>query len=67
MEILFQGHRPVPVLIPPESKKPLEFLASFEARREANVPSGNKYLFPNTGNFKHPVITIYIIRIHRVL
>ena len=49
-KIIFQGHRPVPVLIPQEVKAPLLYLASPSTREAANV-EGNQYLFPNKGIF----------------
>ena len=45
----FQRGRPVPVLIPPDCRKPLDFLANTSQRSIAKVVEGNPYLFSKSG------------------
>ena len=47
--LCFQRGRPVPVLIPPDCRKPLDFLANTSQRSKAKVVEGNPYLFFNSG------------------
>ncbi|OWF47136.1 hypothetical protein KP79_PYT07144 [Mizuhopecten yessoensis] len=42
--------RPVPVIIPPDAKRALAFLASVKGRRSSGIVEGNPYLFPNSVN-----------------
>lgn len=37
------------MIVPPDVKKPLDFIASKETRKEAGISENNKYLFANTG------------------
>ena len=39
----------MPVIIPDDVKKPLEYLASNKARKDVGIKDANKYLFPNGG------------------
>jgi hypothetical protein len=39
----------VPVIVPPDAKRTLAFLADTNARKRAGVIDGNPYLFPNSG------------------
>lgn len=48
----FQRRRPVPVIIPPDCTKLLYYLTLAANRQSGGVQDGNKYLFPNTGEFK---------------
>lgn len=47
--IIFQGGKAVPVIVPPDAIKPLEYLSDPERRREAGILASNAYLFANTG------------------
>ena len=49
MQILSQGGRPVPVIIPSDAVSPLNFLASSDVREAAGISTSNSYLFPNSG------------------
>ncbi|XP_033758095.1 uncharacterized protein LOC117340444 [Pecten maximus] len=40
--------RPVPVIIPADARKPLEFISDKGVRNEAGVDPNNQYLFPNS-------------------
>ncbi|XP_060085228.1 uncharacterized protein LOC132564597 [Ylistrum balloti] len=42
--------RPVPVLIPEDTRLPLRFLSDRAIRKKAGVADDNPYLFPNTSN-----------------
>lgn len=46
---VLQHGRPVPVIVPKDANKPLEYITSSEARLAAGVQRGNNYVFPNTG------------------
>lgn len=46
---LLQRGRPVPVIIPPDCRRALSFLANNEQRKLAKIVQGNPYLFPNSG------------------
>lgn len=46
-----QRGRPVPVLIPPDCRKALAFLANTAQRKKAKIAEGNLYLFPNSGRY----------------
>ena len=41
----------MPVIIPEDMYKPLEFLADGEVRKIAGVKTSNEYLFPNLGMY----------------
>ncbi|XP_071121286.1 uncharacterized protein [Mytilus edulis] len=43
--------RPVPVIIPPDCRRALSFLANNEQRKLAKIVQGNPYLFPNSVNY----------------
>ncbi|XP_064625950.1 uncharacterized protein LOC135486780 [Lineus longissimus] len=40
-------NQPVPVLIPSECRKPLDFISKSSVRKSAGISEDNKYLFPN--------------------
>ena len=46
---IVQFHRPVPVIIPPDTRKPLKFLAARSERRTAGIKDENHYVFANSG------------------
>lgn len=48
---LFQGGRTVPVVIPKDAIKPMEYLALADVRKQAGVLASNAYLFANRGMF----------------
>ncbi|XP_062566938.1 uncharacterized protein LOC134229248 isoform X2 [Saccostrea cucullata] len=50
MRVRGKRGRPVPVLIPPDCRKALAFLANTAQRKKAKIAEGNLYLFPNSVN-----------------
>lgn len=46
---LLQRSRPVPVIIPPDAKEALSFLADKDKRNKAGILDENNYMFPNSG------------------
>ena len=47
MLLLQCGRHRVPVIIPPECKKPLEYISDPEVRAKAGVRQDNRFLFAN--------------------
>lgn len=49
MTLLFQRGKRVPVLIPPDAKKALEYIVDPQVRKRAGLKPTNKYMFATRG------------------
>ena len=47
--LLFQNGKGVPVILPPDAKKPLQYLTNLEVRKKAGIQPSNPYIFASTG------------------
>lgn len=46
---VLQGNQRVPIILPKEVQRPLQYLADTDVRKKCGIKSNNQFIFANTG------------------